>query len=81
MSERSFFPGYKVEFTLITDVGDLKCNVSSGTEGTEIGDLEAGNYITGDIGKFYDAHPELKAGDFLVFSKLDDLIYEVGIKK
>ena len=80
-SDKSFFPGYKVEFTLITDVGALKCKVSSGSEGTEIGDLEVGKYIIGDIGKFYDAHPELKVGDFLVFSKLDDLIYEVKIKK
>lgn len=80
-SDRSFFPEYKVEFTLKTDVGALKCNVSSGSEGTEIGDLEVGKYITGNIGKFYDAHPELKVGDFLVFNKLDDLIYEVKIKK
>jgi len=80
-SDRSFFPGYKVEFTLKTDIGALKCKVSSGSEGTEIGDSVVGQYITGDIGKFYDAHPELNIGDFLVFTKLNDLIYEVEIKK
>jgi len=79
--DRSFFPGYKVEFTLKTDVGDLKCKVSSGREDTEVGDSELGKNITGDIGKFYDAHPELKVGDFLVFRKLDELIYEVKIKE
>jgi len=63
---RSFFPGYKVDFILQTDIGDLTVNVTSGPKGTRVGDPEAGNYITGGLKPWYDKHKHLKDGDTII---------------
>jgi len=72
---RHFFPGYKVEFILDTDIGDIKARVSSAPGGTQIGDPHAGNYIKsvirGELTKWYDAHPELKAGDKIIIEAIE----------
>jgi hypothetical protein len=70
--ERSFFPGYKVAFELITDVGTQRTRVtSSQTKGTPVGDPGAGRYIQGNLRDWFDQHPELKPGDKLRFEVLE----------
>jgi len=60
---RSFFPGFKVNFILQTDIGNLTVKVTSGPNGTRVGDPEAGTYITGGLKPWYDRHKNLKDGD------------------
>jgi len=60
--KRSFFPGYKVPFQLVTDIGDVTTRVTSAPKGTPVGDPNGGAYIQGRLRKWYDNHPELKDG-------------------
>jgi hypothetical protein len=62
---REKFPGYKVPFTLETDVGEVQTYITSAPEGTKIGDPYAGNYIRAGITKWASAHPELDGGDWV----------------
>jgi hypothetical protein len=68
---RSFFPGYKVDFLLQTDIGELNVKVTSGPKGTRIGDPEAGNYITGGLKPWYDRHQHLKDGDTIIVEVIE----------
>jgi len=49
---RHLFPGYKVPFTLITDIGEITSHISSG-----------GTNIQGGLRPWYRRHPELKYDD------------------
>ena len=68
---RSFFPGYKISFILDTDIGEILTKVTSAPKGTNIGDLEAGNYISGGLKPWYDRHIELKEGNKLVIEVIE----------
>lgn len=68
---RHFFPGYKVEFELETDIGIIYTKVTSGRAGTKYGDPVAGAYVQGGLKKWYDAHPELKNGSILIISIIE----------
>ncbi|MFH1562055.1 MAG: hypothetical protein ABIF11_01355 [Nitrospirota bacterium] len=70
---RSSFPGYKVTFILDTDIGEIKTKVTSGSKGTEIGDLEVGNYIQGGLKPWYDRHRELKEGNKLIIKVIEPM--------
>jgi len=61
-NHRRFFPGYKVDFVLETDVGDTITRVTSAKAGTPIGDPDAGAYIQGGLKQWYDKHPEVTLG-------------------
>jgi hypothetical protein len=61
-NRRKFFPGYKVDFVLQTDIGNLRTKVTSAKAGTLIGDPYAGVYIQGGLRKWFDRHPELTIG-------------------
>lgn len=61
--ERHFFPGYKVSFELITDVGVFTAHVPYPPN--------AGGHIRGRFGQWYAKHPELKAGDRLRIEALE----------
>jgi hypothetical protein len=61
--KRYFFPGYKVSFELITDVGVSKAHVPYPPN--------AGGHIRGRFGQWYAKHPELKAGDRLRIEALE----------
>jgi len=71
--QRSFFPGYKIPFTLETDLGELITHVSSDKAGTEIGDMKAGIYIQSKLADWYRKHPTLRIGDKVVFSILEPM--------
>jgi len=60
--KRSFFPGYKVPFQLVTDIGDITTRVTSAPKGTPVGDPNGGAYIQGQLRRWYDNHLELKDG-------------------
>jgi hypothetical protein len=61
--KRRFFPGYKEQFVLETDIGNLTARVSSAPKGTPMGDPDAGSYVTGGLRQWYEKHPHLKDGD------------------
>ncbi len=68
---RNFFPGYKIEFDLLTDdLGVLTSHVTSAPRGTPIGDRDGGKFVQGGLRPWYDKHPELKAGARLVIEAL-----------
>jgi hypothetical protein len=69
--KRQFFPGYKLNFELLTDIGVLTAHVTSAPNGTPIGDPHAGGHIRGRFGQWYAKHPELKAGDKLRIEALE----------
>ncbi len=50
--DRDFLPGYKQDFTLITDIGETKARVTSARKGTSLDEPEAGRYITGSLGEW-----------------------------
>lgn len=70
---RSFFPGYKIQFILETDLGELITHVSSAKAGTEIGDMKAGIYIQSKLADWYRAHRNLKIGDKVLFSVIEPM--------
>jgi hypothetical protein len=69
--KRHFFPGYKLNFGLVTDIGVLTAHVTSAPNGTPTGDPHAGGHIRGRFGPWYAKHPELKAGDKLRIEALE----------
>jgi len=68
---RSFFPGYEIDFSVDTDIGELKMYVTSAPKGTQKGDPVAGYYIKGDTIKWIRHHSELKPGDRLKFTVIE----------
>ena len=48
-NRRRFFPGYKVDFLLETDIGVIKTRVSGGRAGMPIGDPDGGRYFTAGL--------------------------------
>lgn len=71
--KRLFFPGYKVNFELRTDVGTFIAHATSEPQGASVavGDPYAGTHIRGKFGPWYARHPELKAGDRLRIEVLE----------
>jgi len=61
-NNRRFFPGYKVDFMLETDIGDIKTRVTSAKAGTQNGDPDAGVNIQGGLKQWYSKHPEVTVG-------------------
>jgi hypothetical protein len=53
---RPFFPGYRLPFSLETDIDVLKTYVTSAPKGTPIGDPNHGAYIQSGLRKWFDAH-------------------------
>lgn len=69
--KRSFFPGFKVNFELVTNEGTVTTHVTSDAKGTPIGDPEGGAYIQTGLRSWYDKHPELKDGAKLRMEALE----------
>jgi hypothetical protein len=61
--KRLFFPGYKINFQVETDIGVLTAHVTSAPNAPPIGDPHAGGHIRGKFGPWYRKHPELKDRD------------------
>lgn len=62
---RKYFPGYKIEFILETDIGRKTVHVTSGNKGDILGDKEVGKYIVGKLQDWYENHKKLKDGSIL----------------
>ena len=69
--KRLFFPGYKVDFELESDIGAIRTRVTSAPRGTPVGDPNGGAYIQGNLKPWYRKHTELKQGDKLRFELLE----------
>ena len=68
---RTFFPGYKVKFELVTNVGTIVTHVTSAPKGTPHGDPLSGRYIQTDLGKWFQNHSTLRDGSRLRFDMLE----------
>ena len=69
--KRRFFPGYKVYFSLETDIGTVETKVTSAPNGTPVGDPVGGKYIQGNLRHWYEQHPNLKPGDKFHFETIE----------
>jgi len=70
-NNRQFFPGYKVPFTLETDISTIETYMSSAPGGTQVGDPNRGNYFQANLAEWYRRHPELKVGDRVRISVIE----------
>jgi hypothetical protein len=78
---RAFFPGYRIPFTLETDVGEIQTYMSSAPQGTTEGDPAQGKYFQANLKKWYLAHPEAKPGVTVVIEALEPMKrYRLSIK-
>jgi hypothetical protein len=79
---RHFFPGYKIEFTLETNVGNIKTRMTSASRGTPIGDPYAGGFIQGNLKQWFEKNSNLKVGDILRFETVEpDSTYKLTVIK
>jgi len=69
--KRGFFPGYKIPFTIETDIGDFQTKVTAAPKGTLIGDPKGGTYIQGNLTNWYSSHSEIKVGDKIAFIEIE----------
>jgi len=70
-AKRAFFPGFKVDFELVTDVGTITTHVTSDVNGTPIGDPRSGKCIQTGLREWFDGHPALSDGAKLRIRALD----------
>ncbi len=80
---RRFFPGYKLPFSLETDIGEVTTYVSSAPKGTHTGDPDKGAYIQSRLKNWFDSHQtDLKIGDTLRIQALEaGRRYKLSINK
>jgi hypothetical protein len=78
---RGFFPGFKVPFSLETDVGTITTHIAAGRKNVSIGDPNAGWYFSKSLRQWYNRHSELKVGDILIIAKLGEKRYKLDIKR
>jgi hypothetical protein len=71
-SHRRFFPGYKVNFILETDIGDIQTKVTGGRRADiPKGDRDGGTYIQGGLKKWYEEHPDVTEGTKVRFKCIE----------
>lgn len=62
-SVRTFFPGYKIKFSMETVSGDIETQVTSAPRGTRVGAPDKGNYVQGGLTDWFRAHKkEIESG-------------------
>lgn len=71
--KRSFFPGYKIPFTLETDISEVETHMTSAKQGTQVGDPSAGQLVQGNLAEWYRQHPAIKVGDKLRFTVIEPM--------
>ncbi len=69
-SQRSFFPGYKKDFILKTNLREYLAHMTSAEGDIKIGDPSAGSYICGRLGTWFE-HNRVDIGDTLRVSELE----------
>ncbi len=75
--QRLFWPPYKIEFKLETDIGAFSTYVTGAS--ALAGDPWAGHYITKNMRYWFRNHLELEVGSILQAKKLGHLIYRLDI--
>jgi len=70
---REFFPGYKIPFSIETDVGTYETWVTSAPKGTEVGDPKAGVYVQRNLIDWFKAHTELKVGSRILVEAIEPM--------
>ncbi|RKY95381.1 MAG: hypothetical protein DRQ13_07190 [Ignavibacteriae bacterium] len=78
---RKYFPGYEVDFELSTDNETIITHVTSAPDETEVGDLNEGKYLCGNLRPWFRRHIELRNGDKLSFTKISSKRYKLEIIK
>jgi hypothetical protein len=62
-SVRTFFPGYKIPFTMETVSGDVETQVTSAPSGTRVGAPDKGTYVQGGLTDWFRRHKrEIESG-------------------
>lgn len=62
-SVRTFFPGYKIPFSMETVSGDIETQVTSAPNGTRIGAPDKGTYVQGGLTDWFRRHKkEIESG-------------------
>lgn len=72
-SNRLFFPGFRVPFTLETDIGEIQTYMISAREGTKMGDPNEGKYFQSGLAEWYRRHPEIKVGDRVLIGVVEPM--------
>jgi hypothetical protein len=67
-NNRPFFPGYKILFTLETDIGEISTWVTS-----RVKNAPEGQYIQGNLAEWYKKHPTIKVGDKVRFTVIEPM--------
>ena len=75
--QREFWPPYKINFQLQTDVGTIHTWVVGAS--ARPGDPLAGSYITRGLHPWFRNHPELCPGKILEARKLENLVYSLSV--
>ena len=71
-SVRTFFPGYKIPFSMVTVSGDIKTRVTSAPRGTLVGAPDKGNYVQGGLADWFSRHKgEIESGLSLRIKQLE----------
>jgi hypothetical protein len=65
--QRPYFPGFRVPFTLITDIGEIAVLVAAAQPPSSVGDPLAGKRIQGGLKPWFKVHDEITDGTKLVF--------------
>jgi hypothetical protein len=71
--KRQFFPGFRIPFTLETDIGELETYVVSARAGTQVGDPNAGDYFQAHLAKWYRQHSTIKVGDKIIITVIEPM--------
>ena len=67
---RPLFPGYKIPFTLETNVGEIETHISGGSASDRKGDTAAGQHLIRGLSKWF-KHNEVKEGDIVVIEVIE----------
>ena len=71
--KRQFFPGFRVPFTLETDIGERQTYVVSAKAGTKVGDPNAGDYFQANLAQWYRQHPTIRVGDKVKITAIEPM--------
>lgn len=74
---RLFWPPYKIDFKLQTDVGTIETHVAGASSFP--GNPMGGYYITKGMSPWFRNHSELRVDSILEATKLEDLLYSLRI--
>lgn len=79
--DRRFFPGYKVPFTLETDLGEIETWIASGTQYSKVGDPDEGKYFSKGVKPWVRHHSnEIQVGTTIIIEKSSPTRYRLSFR-